>query len=257
MTKKRINNSTKYTNFSQRNNEYQGNCACNVTSIIMMDIYNGIITFDDNGLPYGPNGFNIYSKNSKSLPEIPYRQIEDNLIYFMQHDVRVIDYYKKTYPDLYKAWKKDLEKNRVRFKDSPDYENISKYVFNNSYPPNQLHFILAYANGLFVGKHGVTQYRNTNINKILDILESGKSMAISGKFGNLNHVVCLVGANYTVDLSTGTRNVESLVVDDPWGETYAYYKMKSGNDIVIPWDKFQRDIKPLESNSIFAIHVEV
>jgi len=208
-----INLSEGKANYSQRNNKVRPMATCNTTSMIMGLIYSGI------KLPIIPNGI----------------QPEDALTKFLLEDQRVDDYYKKMHLAEYQK-----------------YISSGKNP-NKSYPPNELHVVLAYGTNLWVGQQVVTFSFNATINQILFSLVKGKAVVQSGFWSGLNHITCIVGFETDqenikevktpndIDLS----KVKNIIMDDPFGDYKTGYKVQLGNDIIVPYKDYMSFTKPL------------
>jgi len=237
-----INNSKKFPYYTQRNNEVSPNQACNVTSMTMGLIYNGLI-YKDGDQWYNKNGVNIYTLNKTSLPDVPYKQFEDNLMYYTRHDTKILEYYSRTYPNLYNDWVKEVDeltKNGV---------DANKYAIK-SYPPNELHLVLSFAVNNFVGMGTITNYETQGIETIIRRIKNGESLVVSGTFEGLNHIVCVCGLQY--ELETG--RTYGFIIDDPWHKTLRYKEKKTGDDSIITYDEFLQYVKPV-NNKEKACHI--
>lgn len=236
-----INNSKNFPYYTQRNNVVAGNQACNVTSMTMGLIYNKIIyRKDDKWFNY--KGEDLYEKNKDSLPSILYSQFEDNLMHFMRNDSRILDYYNRTYPNLYMDW--------INERDAIEKKGIeeNKYAFK-SYPPNELHLCLSYGVRLFIGED-VTKYETQGIDVINKRLKNGESIVVSGVFQGLNHIVCVVGLQYEKE----TGKAVNYIIDDPFYRTLDYASKKTGDDSCITADEFMNCVKP-QNNKEKACHI--
>lgn len=236
-----INNSRGYSYYTQRNNNVAANQACNVTAMTMGLLYNKCIYKKDECW-YNYKGEDIYALNKDSLPVIPFTQFEDNLIHFIRNDSRVLDYYNRSYPNLYYDWVK--ERDEVEKKG----EDLNLHAFK-AYPPNELHLVLSYGTNLFINCN-VTSYETRGIDTIIKLLKSGASLVVSGQFQGLNHVVCVVGIQYEKD----TGKVHKFLIDDPWYKTLDYKSKKTGDDSLITYDDFLKYVKPL-NNKEKACHI--
>lgn len=236
-----INNSKGYSYFSQRNNKYQGNSACGCTSYCMFLLYNKLITRDKNNRWVNSKGEDLLKINSQWLPKVEFTQLEDSLMFFCQHNPNVLEFYSDHYNNLYNDWVKEC--NEL------DKRGISEYKRQyKSYPPNELHIVLAYAINLFLheGKE-ITEYKNQDINCLIEKLKQGESFIVSGLFEGLNHTVCICGLAYNEDM------VDHFIVDDPWKRLGFYSKDLSGNDSEISYQDFIDKVKP--KGSIKGAHI--
>ena len=227
------NVSSGFDNYSQRNSKYQYTdrdyktnwaCFCNVHMMAMGLIYTG--TYD-----------RYKSEIDARYPELT--RFPDKLAKFIIEDKDVRDYYKKRFPTL-----------------SLDFFNGRK----DAYGPNEIHNVLSWGTNKFLDIGAVT-YFSTNVSWkeiIYELVYKKSPVGISGKFSGLNHIVLCVGCAYE-KLEGGSvpgpnQVPDYLIVDDPYGKTYEYYKGLSGNDIWIPFSKCVDDFKALESPNFKYAH---
>jgi hypothetical protein len=237
-----INNSKNFPYYTQRNNEVRPLAACNVTAMVMGLLYNKLI-YQKDGKWYNKNGVDLYELNKEDLPHTPYKQLEDNLIWYLNRNTQVLAKYQQTYPNLYDDWVKEcdeLEKKGVKF------ENYTL----KSYPPNELHLILSYGTSKFIGIEKATNYETQGIETIIRRIKGGESLVVSGVFEGLNHIVCVVGLQYEKE----TGKVVNFIIDDPYYRTLHYKEKKTGDDSVITYDEFLKFVKPV-NNKEKACHI--
>jgi hypothetical protein len=92
---------------------------------------------------------------------------------------------------------------------------------------------------------------------LIDELLAGRPWVCSGTFPGwpepvkkpLGHIVCVVGMVYETD----PYKPAGIIIDDPYGDTMNNWK-GSGNDIVIPIEKFSAWMKPCGDPNIFWAH---
>ncbi|MDR1389183.1 MAG: C39 family peptidase [Treponema sp.] len=95
------------------------------------------------------------------------------------------------------------------------------------------------------------------LKELIDELLSGRPWVASGTFPGwpepekkpLGHIVCVVGMHY----ETNPYKPAAMIIDDPYGNTMNNWK-GSGNDIVIPFEKFAAWFKPVNNGEIFWAH---
>jgi hypothetical protein len=231
-----FNVSSGLMNYSQRNNEYvlsrkvnivNSTNVCNVTSMCMGASYAGW-RFPD-----------------KPYPQ--YKQEEDRLAAFCLSDKRVSAYYKKLYPTWWKEWDEDKK---------------------DALPPNQVHEVLAYATNLWFGTNVVKfNEKLTMVDILNEILVNNLPIVVSGSLPRksdskeyINHIIVLVGvifkeedfikrADPAVSVEYfSSKNPSHLIFDDPWGNFMeGYEKLKSGNDVVCPYNQAFSYLKPVNS----------
>ena len=232
-----LNNSKGYSYFTQRNNEYQGSYACNCTSYCMMLLYNKLITRNKDGRWVNSKGEDLLKINAEWLPKKEFQQLEDNLMYFCQHNPDVLKCYSKNYSNLFADWIKERDEYSAK-----GIEESKRYYKN--YPPNELHIVLTYAVNLFLNEgKDVVEYRSQSIDHIVKRLKNGESLTVSGAFEGLNHIVCVVGVQYEKE----TGKVLKFLIDDPWYRTLNYKSKKTGDDSVLTYDEFLQFVKPVNS----------
>jgi hypothetical protein len=172
-----------------------------------------------------------------TFPKGEYKQPEDNLAHYMIYNPEIDAYYKQISP-YYDDWKNGKK---------------------NSYSPLEIHAVLSYATNKWMGKQVTSFSQNVPIDSIFEeITEKERPVIISGNFSGLNHIVVLVGVIYnkknTVQ-ETLKQMPESVIYDDPFGKTYEYNKGLSGNDCIVPFNKFLDDVKPLKETRYKWAHV--
>ena len=179
-------------------------------------------------------------------------QPEDKLTKFCHEDKRVIKYYKDHMPAMYNAWVKGEK---------------------DSYPPNEVHPILAYATNLFLGcSSAVTFHSDYPIKDFLrEVAVNGRPVVTSVKFGSLGHVITVVGMVFESkekydefmanQYSSTLYHPESIIYDDTYGKfdfdklTYRTYAGASGNDSVMTWDQFIKCCRPEGNAYVKFAHI--
>lgn len=242
-----------YLNSSQRNNQivwpsieeypnaqYRTTWAntCNVTSMIM-------------GLEYAGWEF----------PEGKYEQPEDNLALFILTDEEIRKAYKAGQPAMYNIWINSFE---------------GKASKNSQiYPPTEIHQYLSIGTNHWLQSTATSFSTNTNFIKALwkYLVEDNLPLVISTTFGGLGHIVTTVGVNYKIsDYENGLEyrvknpNLlpeiipQSIIVDDPYGDcsdsNFEKYPsiIKSGNNIIVPWNVVVSKVKPINSSKVKWVH---
>lgn len=233
-----FNASDGFDNWSQRKNEYSftrndvkvdWTGTCNVTA------YVNVLDI---------LGYRLYSSK---YPE--YTRFADKLAKHICESDACDAYYKKIAYGCWKEW------------------SIGK---KGAYTPVEVHDVLRFGVSDFLGYNVSTFEANAPITKIQEeIILNRRPVVTSGKFGNLHHVVSLVGFVYEKEqvlkyldddvafkkevIDAGIAPV-AVILDDPWGRTYDYENSKVGNDVVIAWKKFILDIKPEGSTTVKYAH---
>lgn len=230
----KINLSEGKPNSSQRNNEFKmtigksvmnGSCMCNVTSYVMASLY-------DQG--------DIFPKGR-------FQQPEDNLCEFICTSPEVKDFYRKNYPAMYSDWQTGKK---------------------DAYWPNELHTVLAYGFNLWmknIGKEFGKFHEGMPLREFFGNLLKGNAMPTSMQFGNLGHIICVVGFETSASEAqvrsyiAGDGNLPAdtkIIFDDPYGyctDFYAgIYKAESGNDRTILLRDFIARSKPLGVEKVWC-----
>jgi hypothetical protein len=150
-----------------------------------------------------------------------YEQPEDNLRYFIENSSICIQEYKNY---------------------------VSRNSWASGIPAVQIHQLLSDFTNLWIGQKVTHFSERAVISTIFSELRIGRPVVISGDFPrtgktNLGHIVTLVGYN--------SMN-NDVIYDDPYGKTYIWDGVQSGNDVTVPFDLFVRDIKP-GGNSVYKM----
>ena len=125
---------------------------------------------------------------------------------------------------------------------------IEKCKFIDSYPPNEVHMVLSYAVNKFIGCNATYFKELASIDEIIEQLTMSKPVVISVKFGNLNHILTLVGVEL---YEKGNEwKVSKFFADDTYGkfnfETGKYEKV-SGNDCEFTYEQLVPCMKNLSN----------
>lgn len=153
-------------------------------------------------------------------------QPEDDLTVFTRTDQRVLDFYKTKMPVMYNAF-------------------INKE--SGFYWPNEVHDVLSYATNLYMGTNCTKFRTDVSLEELISEIRAGRACVLSGKFGKLNHIVCLVG----FVLVNGV--VTEAIIDDPYGDYHKGYTAgSSGNDIHMTIDEFYSIFKPFGKGPKYA-----
>ncbi|GHT62541.1 hypothetical protein FACS1894109_21390 [Spirochaetia bacterium] len=173
-----------------------------------------------------------------------FKQPEDNLGKFIMEDPEIDAYYKKI-SMYYDDWRKGIK---------------------GCYTPIEIHDVLSYGTNKWLGKQVTAFSMSMPIDSIFEeIIEKDLPVILSGKFPNkageepkLNHINVLVGAIYTKQ-DTVQRSIasmpESVIIDDPYGEVGNYVSGKSGNNVIVPFNKFLDWYKPVGETRFKWAHV--
>lgn len=236
-----VNVSTGMPHYSQLNNEYVHKNVMDKYDVSALTMCN--VTSLCQSLSY----------NGWSFPEGSYEQPEDNLAEFALTNADVDAYYKKIQPAMYKDWKEGKE---------------------GSYPPNEIHAVLAKACNLWLGSEADTFKENARVEDIVNELIEGRSCVVSGRFptknsGHLNHIVSLVGAEWQFTSSVTKQEAvskikaektlpTSFIIDDTygfWNTNLGYYEYnKKGDDVLMSYQDFIDIMKPVKNSFVKYCH---
>lgn len=121
----------------------------------------------------------------------------------------------------------------------------SFYPYATFNPWNTSHCI-AWAVNKALGKE-VCRVEKRTLQEILFHLVQGGGAVVGGRFTRGGHFISIVGfksmQNYTKLNSPEDlliKAVNSIIIDDPWGDYTAGYREHSGDDIEIPVEDFQK-----------------
>lgn len=236
-----INLSEGKVNYSQLNNIYihrNSNNEIDVSNLTMCNVTALVQSLAYNGWKF---------------PEGKFNQPEDNLAKFILESEIVRDYYKKQMPILYKDWI-DGKKG--------------------SYPPNEIHSILAFGVNKWIGQDVDTFKENAKIWDITNEILEGRSCVISGAFptvkgGTLNHIVSLVGGIWKFDKNITKKEAIKKIINEKIcpdfyiiDDTYAYWNTlikqyeydKNGDNVKLSYQDFINYMKPQSNNFVKYCH---
>lgn len=237
----KINVSEGKSHYSQLNNQYKHQNIIGKYDVSALTMCN--VTSICQSLSY----------NGWVFPKGEYEQPEDNLAEFILSNEEVLNYYKKIQPQMYKDWSEGKE---------------------NSYPPNEIHAVLAFGVNKWLNSEADTFKENAKIEDIVNEIIEGRSCVISGKFptinaGYLHHIVSLVGAEWVFDKKTTKQeainqiknnkiNPNNFIIDDTYAfwntETKKYQYDKTGNDVILSYQDFIDIMKPVGNEFVKYCH---
>jgi len=196
----RVNLSKPADYYSQRNNRIRPLETCAPTSMIDALVASGI-----------------------ALPETDDEQPEDALTHFLEHDPRVIDFYRNND----QAWIREF--------------------YAAGRPPNEIHPVLAYGTNLWLGRPDLVRFTwSATVTGIAIALRRGSAVVVSGEWPcamrdgsikEIGHVVAVVGfetAQDTVreDPHLDGELISAFIIDDPYGDYRTLYRERRGDDVV-------------------------
>lgn len=160
-----------------------------------------------------------------------HRQPEDALMHFILTD-----------PRIFRAWQRiDPE---------------------SKYPPNEWHILLCMGTNFFLeekgilpkGKVAVEFSEHRSVQDIVQNIKEGGAAVLSGIFPYrqkvLKHMVSCVGYS-----TRDNGDVESLLLDDPYGDYRDEYENRNGNDVIMSLDDFRRYIRNTGSMNDKVAHL--
>jgi hypothetical protein len=133
-------------------------------------------------------------------------------------------------------------------------DNLREFIEARGKNP-EIHYDLSTMTNEWMGKKVTDFSTERKTEDIYAQLIAGNPVVISGTFPGfpvlakkpLGHIVCLVGAEW--EGNEWNKKPDKLIWDDPYGNTLLNWK-DSGNDIIIPYDKFISWIKPVGSEVV-------
>ncbi len=206
---------------TQKNNTIRPHGTCAPTSIAMALRYSG------------------YSKQLDSI--IPQKvQDEDFITNFIHNDKRVVDFWKNNPA----PWIKSAYVG---------YQNFAagKQTAANTMFGNEIHDVLEFATNTLMGQNVDKFYYQCPIKDILFNIIQGGAVVLSGVFPyknntKIHHVVCLSGFT-TKQLGADTvdspelidiSQIDSVIIDDPYGDYKKLYTSDNGDNVYMPWSEF-------------------
>lgn len=217
---------------TQKNNSVRPHGTCGPTSIAMALRYSG------------------YAKQLDAI--IPTKeQDEDFITNFIHKDKRVIDFWKNNpqswIRSAYIGYQKFLAGNQTA---------------QNTMFGNEIHDILEFATNTLMGQNVDKFHYQCHIEEILFNITQGGAAVLSGVFPyknntKIHHVVCLAGfttkqldadkvdSPEKIDIS----QIDSVIIDDPYGDYKKLYGSDNGDNVYMPWAEFI-SIMNDQSNSV-------
>lgn len=182
------------------------------------------------------------------FPGGPYKQPEDNLGLFILTNKDVRDYFKNRDKHMYDLFMKSLD------------GKCTDIELEQMYFPTELHNFLSYGANNWIGENVSMFVQNESFVRQLfeQMVCNNLPMVISTNFGGFGHIVTVTGVQYK-----GRPDIHSIptgiIVDDPWGKynptTNVYDAPNGGNDILIPWDRVVKSVKPYGSADTKWMHL--
>jgi len=217
----RVNVSDNKPYHSQRDNKIRPLITCNVTSMCMALLYSGY-----------------------RLPTPVGEQDEDALEQFMLTDSHVSEYYKTIDPVEWQKWQNNKDNPKV------------------CTPPNEYHKVLCYGVNLWLEKEVDVFLPSCSMKQVIFQFLKGKAVVHSGLWDGFHHIICSVGVISNQDLSTvktvdeiDLAQVQSIIVDDPYGNYATKYQDPNGNDVVVPYKDFIAFTNTLGSETSKMVHL--
>lgn len=184
---------------------------------------------------------NALECNGFIFPKGQYERPQDNLAHFMLNNNEIDAEYKRRFPALYNEWNKGVK---------------------NCYSPLEIHKLLELGVNKWFGADIEKFSTNTLISLLIkQIIDERSASVISGQFGNLGHIVSMVGVAYRESDYTAiikaNKPLESsmpyaVCYDDPWGKfdikTLKYDIKASGDN---NWMLFSDFIKIFKERNNF------
>lgn len=158
-----------------------------------------------------------------AFPASKWAQPEDAIIDFIRTSPEVQEFYQKNYPDLF----------RVKA------------------PANEVHAVNVFGVNLYFQKKIIDFSMKIAVSEILFRTVAGLAVPVSGVWAGLHHIVCVVGfetKQEDVYLCPGPGGlaldlVDTVLIDDPYGDYRTGYKIQKGNNIAVPFKDFVANVK--------------
>lgn len=140
----------------------------------------------------------------------------------------------------------------ARILDEPDaHEKLRReYPDLAGRPPREVHAILSWAVNEKLVKRRVTQFSTrVSMQEILHRIARHRcASVVSGRFTSYGHVVTVVGFESKQDRiedlgspgQVDLDNIQSIIVDDPWGNSKTGYRDTNGDDVIYTLQEFAR-----------------
>jgi len=209
---------------SQRKNAIRPLITCNVTSECMALLYAGYSLPLPSPMPEGWDDADVLEN-------------------FMLTDERVSEYYKQIDPAEWQKWQDNKDNPKV------------------CTPPNEYHKVLSYGVNLWLGDDVDTFTTDASMKDVIAQFVNGRAAVHSGLWDGFHHIICSVGVITAQDLSQissrediDLSQVESIIVDDPYGNYATKYQDPNGNDVVVPYKDFISFTNTLGSETAKVVH---
>ena len=203
----RVNLSRPADYYSQRNNRIRPLETCATTAMVDALVASGVL-----------------------LPDTAGEQPEDALTHFLEHDPRVVDFYRNND----QAWIRELQAA--------------------GRPPNEIHPVLAYGTNLWLGRPDLVRFTwSATLTGIANALLHKHAVVVSGEWPcamrdgsikEIGHVVAVVGFETAQDnLGDGSHLdgelISAFIIDDPYGDYRTLYREHRGDDVVCSLSDFR------------------
>lgn len=151
--------------------------------------------------------------------------------------------------------------------DEPDaHEKLRReYPSLADRPPREVHAILSWAVNEKLVKRRVTQFSTrVSMQEILYRIARHKCAAVmSGRFTNYGHLVTVVGFESKQDRiedlgspgQVDMDSVQSIIIDDPWGDGRTGYRDTNGDDVVYTLQEFAHLTRVFDSLDAKWAHI--
>jgi hypothetical protein len=124
-------------------------------------------------------------------------------------------------------------------------------LIKQGYPPRLIHGMLEWAVNRFVGYQADIFIEHTSIQTMIFSLWVNKNACVvDGKFTKDGHIVCVVGFTYEHGMNANweprsysdvlLNRIQSIIIDDSYGNYFAGYTDQRGNDIEFDLETFNK-----------------
>ncbi len=117
-------------------------------------------------------------------------------------------------------------------------------------PPHEIHCVMTWAVNHLMGRDIVSFREDWSLDDLVKALDRGCGVVVSGKFpyqgGTIDHVVSLAG------YMKHQNRIDTLLIDDPYGDYQTGYRSHRGNDIPLPVARAREILKPTGKDLFWA-----
>ncbi len=138
------------------------------------------------------------------------------------------------------------------------YDRMSKlyaWAVPGGYEPYEVHGMLEWGINKFVGRDADTFSTKFSIMDILTNIRDNKCASmVSGKFTRSGHIIAVVGYRENSPFQT-LEDIDSIIIDDPYGNYHSGYKNRNGDNILFTVAEFNRIVKSVNNEKSKWVHM--